>query len=146
MMALARAAARAGTAALAVVTLAACTERPTTAAQASEWNPRAWTGENTIELGVVREDGTPRWFKVWIVVLDDQPYVRLGSASVSKIEENHTKPFVGVRVAGREFPHVKLEAAPDYADRVARAMASKYPSDMLIHLVPHPMTARLTAE
>jgi hypothetical protein len=141
MTALARAAAT-----LAVLTLAACAERPSAPAQASEWNPRAWTDEDTVELGVVRADGSPRWFKVWIVVLDDQPYVRLGSASVSKIEENRTKPFVGVRVAGREFPHVKLDAAPDRADAVAQAMAHKYSSDVLIRLFPHPMTARLTAE
>jgi hypothetical protein len=126
--------------------VAACAQRPVTPGSPADWQPRAYAGENTVELGVVRPDGTPHWFKVWVVVLGDQPYVRLGSQSLAKIEGNRTKPYVGVRVAGREFEHVALEPAPDQAEAVARAMADKYSSDVVIHLFPHPMTARLRAE
>ena len=80
--------------------LTACAQRPVTPGSRADWQPRAYAGENTVELGVVRPDGTPHWFKVWVVVLGDQPYVRLGAQSLAKIEGNRTKPYVGVRVAG----------------------------------------------
>ncbi len=111
-------------------------------AQAGNWTPRAWAGENTVELGVVR-DGRLHWFKVWVVVIDDQPYVRLGKASAAKIDANKTKPHLGVRVAGQEFDRVQGQAAPEMAERVAEAMAEKYWSDFAVRLVPHPLTLRL---
>ncbi len=125
---------------------AGCAHPARVAAPATAWNPRAWADENTIEIGVVRADGSPHWFKVWIVVLDDQAYARFGARSAAKLEENRTKPFVGVRVADLEFPHVRVEPAPESAARVARAMADKYWSDVLIRLMDHPLTARLKAE
>jgi hypothetical protein len=118
---------------------------PARPAQAGTWNPRAYADENTIELGVVR-DGQPHWFKVWIVVIDDQAYVRLGSASVAKIEANETKPVLKVRVGGQEFDRIKGAPAPEMAERVAQAMAGKYWSDLLVHLVSHPLTLRLVPE
>ena len=119
---------------------------PGTQASAAQWNPRAYGGENTIELGTVRPDGSAHWFKVWIVVIDDQAYVRLGSRSAAKIEQNRSAPHVGVRVAGQQFDRVKGEAAPEMAERVAQAMAAKYWSDVLVRLVPHPLTLRLRPE
>ena len=133
-------------AALAIVVLSGCASPAPRLAPAASWNPPAWTGENTIELGVVRANHTAHWFKVWVVVLDDRPYVRLGSASAAKLEENLTKPYIGVRVAGLEFPRVRVDTVPADADRVAAAMAKKYWSDLWVHLIPHPVTARLQTD
>ena len=119
---------------------------PHAVAPPSAWNPPAWIQEGTVELGVVRADGAPHWFKVWLAVVDGQAYVRLGAQSAAKLEENRTKPLIGVRVAGHEFQRVRAEPSPAMADRVAGVMAEKYWSDIFIRLVPHPVTARLTPE
>jgi hypothetical protein len=115
-------------------------------ASAAQWDPSAYNGESTIELGTVRPDGSEHWFKVWIVVIDDQAYVRLGSRSAAKTAENRSAPYVGVRVAGQQFDRVKAEPAPEMAERVAQAMAAKYWSDIVVRRIAHPLTLRLRPE
>jgi hypothetical protein len=131
---------------IALMLVAGCARAADRIVPAAAWNPPAWTNENTIELGIVRENHTAHWFKVWVVVLDDRPYVRLGARSAAKLEENLTKPYIGVRVAGQEFPRVRVDNVPADADRVAAAIAKKYWSDILIRLVDHPVTARLQTD
>jgi hypothetical protein len=113
---------------------------------AADWSPDAWTDADTVELGIVRADGSPHWFKVWVVVLDGFAYVRLGARSAAKIAENRTAPHLGVRVADQEFARVRGEPAPEAEGRVATAMADKYWSDVLVRYVAHPLTLRLRPE
>jgi hypothetical protein len=82
---------------------------------------------------------------VWVVVIDDQVYVRLGSRAAGRIEKNPTA-YVGVRILGQQFERVRAVAAPDYAERVAKAMAAKYWSDLIIRHFSHPLTLRLVSE
>src|SRR3989475_7491490 len=98
----------------------------------AEWTPSAYAGASTIELRAVAAGEGEHWFPVWVVVVDDQVYVRLGSRAAGRIERNTTAPYVGVRVAGQEFPRVKGVPAPEKTERVAQAMADKYWSDVVI--------------
>jgi len=41
---------------------------------------------------------------------------------------------------------VRAVPAPDYAERVAKAMAAKYWSDLIVHHFSHPLTLRLVPE
>ena len=61
--------------------------------------------------------------------------------AATRFEKNTTAPFVKVRIAGREFDHVRAEPAPEVAERVAAAMAAKYWSDLL-HPVRQPSAYR----
>ncbi len=115
-------------------------------ARAAWWTPRDWKDANTIELRTTAAGESPHWFPVWVVVIDDQVYVRLGSRAAGRIENNQTKPFVDVRIAGQQFDRVRGTPAPDYAERVAKAMADKYWSDVIIHHFSHPLTLRLAPE
>ncbi len=81
---------------------------------------------------------------MWVVAVDDQLYVRLGRRAAARFEKNTTAPFVKVRIAGREFDHVRAEPAPEMAQRVAAAMAAKYWSDLLIRFARHSLTVRLS--
>jgi hypothetical protein len=116
------------------------------AAAPSAWNPGAWTKESTVELRTTCPGEGEHWFPVWLVVLDGQVYVRLGSRAVGRIECNQTKPELAVRIAGMEFEHVRLEESPADVERVAAAMGQKYWSDVIIHWMSHPMTARLVPQ
>ena len=115
-------------------------------ANAAEWTPSAWVDEDTVELRTTAPGEEPYWFKVWLVVIDDQVYVRLGSRAANRIEENQTAPVIGVRLAGQEFDRVKGVPAPEKAEAVAEAIGDKYWSDIFIRLVPHPLTLRLEPE
>ena len=84
--------------------------------------------------------------KALAVAIDGQLYVRLGDRSFGRVQKNTTSPYVKVKVGDNEFDKVRLEAAPDMADKVAAAMADKYFMDILIRHESHPMTARLVAE
>jgi hypothetical protein len=117
----------------------------TTAAVAAEWNPQAFSSEDTLEFLTV-EDGQEHWSTVWLVVLDGQLYVRLGSRAAGRMERNATKPYVQVRVAGQTFDKVKAESVPDMAGPVATAMGEKYWSDLFVRHFNHPLTMRLTPE
>ncbi|MEW6269300.1 MAG: hypothetical protein AB1689_08405 [Thermodesulfobacteriota bacterium] len=110
---------------------------------AAGWDPTAWRDEDTIELRTTAPGGEPHWFKVWLVVLDGQLYVRLGSRAARRFEENASRPSVAVRIAGREFPAVVGTPVPDMAERVAAAMADKYWTDVFVRYMDHPLTLRL---
>ena len=115
-------------------------------AGAAEWKPRAYASESTLDLRTTAPGEGDHWFPVWLVVLDDQVYVRLGTRAAGRIERNTTKPYVGVRIAGQQFDRIKGVAAPESAERVARAMADKYWSDVLVRHMDHPLTMRLAPE
>jgi hypothetical protein len=117
-----------------------------TSALAADWTPNKYADADTIELRTVEPGKGEHWFPVWVVVLDDQVYVRLGSRAVGRVEGNESKPYLGVRILGAEFARVKGEPAPEQAARVAEAMAAKYWSDKLIRFFPHPLTLRLVPE
>ena len=70
------------------------------------------------------------WSRVWGVAVDDQLYVRLGRRAATRFEKNTTAPFVKVRISGHEFDHVRVEPAPEMAERVAAAMAATYWRDL----------------
>jgi hypothetical protein len=115
-------------------------------AQSGTWNPAAFAGESTLEFLTVEPGEGEHWSTVWLVTLDDQLYVRLGSRAAGRIARNTTGPYVGVRIAGRQFDHVRTEKAPEMVDRVAAAMAEKYWLDLLVRFMDHPLTLRLVPE
>ena len=115
-------------------------------ARAAEWKPRTYASENRLELRTTAPGEGDHWFPVWVVVLDDQVYVRLGTRAAGRIERNTTKPYVGVRVAGEQFERIKGMPAPESVERVARAMADKYWSDVIVRHMDHPLTLRLAPE
>lgn len=113
------------------------------AAAEPRWTPGLWVDEDTVELRTTRSGEAPHWFKVWVAVVDDQLYVRLGRRAADRIEHNTTAPGVAVRIAGQEFDDVRVENAPEMAERVAAELAEKYWSDVLVRWVSHPLTVRL---
>ena len=86
-------------------------------AGAAEWKPRAYASESTLDLRTTAPGEGDHWFPVWLVVLDDQVYVRLGTRAAGRIERNTTKPYVGVRIAGQQFDRIKGVAAPESVER-----------------------------
>ena len=115
-------------------------------ASATDWTPRAWADASTLELCTTAAGEQAHWFPVWLAVIDDQLYVRLGSRAAGRIEGNTTKPIVGVRIAGHQFDRVRGEPAPAVAGRVATALGDKYWSDVFVRWVDHPLTLRLVPE
>ena len=101
---------------------------------------------STIKVMTTEPDAGEHWSNLWVVVIDGQPYVRLGDRSYGRIQRNTTKPYVKLKVADQEFDKVKVEETPDMKDKVAAAMADKYWMDVLIRHESHPMVARLVPE
>lgn len=124
------------------LTLLACAGR----IDAAEWNPGAWQDESTLDFRTTEAGSAEHWSPVWLVIIDGDVYVRLGSRAADRITKNQTAPFVGMRIAGQQFDKVRAEAMPDKADAVAAAMADKYWSDVLVRYFSHPLTMRLVAE
>lgn len=128
----------------------ACAALAVTIAAASPadagWDPNAWAAEETIDILTVGPDEGPYEFPVWLVVIDGQLYLRLGSRAAERFEKNTTNPYVGVKIAGQEFAKVKVQPAPEMVQRVAKAMSDKYSSDILVRYFSHPLTVRLVVE
>jgi hypothetical protein len=110
------------------------------------WDPAAFRTLDTLQFKTVGADEGEHWSTVWLVVLDDQVYVRLGSRAAARMRSNTTAPTVAVRIGGREYPRVRAEEAAAMAPQVAAAMGEKYWSDVLIRHVPHDLTMRLVPE
>jgi len=110
------------------------------------WNPDAIAKQNTIKLRTVGPREGEHWFPVWVVVLDHDVYVRLGSRATKRVQENTAATFLGVEIAGQRFDKVRGVPAPESAQRVAAAMAEKYWSDIFVRYMRHPLTLRLAPE
>lgn len=111
---------------------------------AAAWDPQAFSTQDTLEYLTVGPQEGEHWSTVWLVVIDGQVYIRLGSRAAERMEKNTTKPLVKVRIAGQEFDQIKAEPAPDMVEPVAKAMGEKYTSDVLVKYFNHPLTMRLT--
>jgi hypothetical protein len=110
------------------------------------WDPAAFRDIDTLQFLTTGPEEGPHWSTVWLVVLDGWVYVRLGSRAADRMQRNTTAPFVAVRIGGREYPRVRVEEAKDMVERVGAAMAEKYPSDVFVRYMTHPLTLRLRPE
>jgi hypothetical protein len=111
------------------------------AADVQGWEP--FRNESTLEVLTVDKDAREHWSKFWLVVLDGQLYLRLGTRGAARIDGNTKKPFASVKIAGQRFDNVRIIETPEMTKPVAAAVADKYWSDLLIRWFPHPMTVRL---
>ena len=110
------------------------------------WNPTAFAKENTLKLRTTNPQEAEHWFPVWLVVLDNQVYVRLGARAAARVERNTTAPYLGVEVGGQRFDRVRGVPAPESAAAVAAALGDKYWSDIVVRYMSHPLTLRLVPE
>ncbi len=110
------------------------------------WDLDQFRQASTIEIMTTEPDVGEHWSKIWVVVIDGQPYVRLGERSYGRIQHSTTSPYVKLRLGEQEFDKVKLDEMPDMKDKVAAAMADKYWMDILIRHESHPAVARLVPE
>src|SRR2546428_3209307 len=101
---------------------------------AADWKPGVFAAASTLELRTTAPGEGDHWFPVWVVVIDDQVYVRLGTRAAGRIERNTTEPYVGVRIAGQQFDRVRGVAAPRAGQCVVPCMAETDSSDVVI---PH---------
>lgn len=108
-----------------------------------DWDPRMFSESETIEIRTISNEEGEYWFPVWVVVIEDKVFVRLGSRAAERIKFNRTFPDIGVRVGDLEFERVHAEPASTYVERVAGAMADKYWSDLFIRWLAHPLTLEL---
>ena len=112
-------------------------------AQAAEWNPQAFTKEDTVQIRTVGPVEGEYWFPVWLVVLDGQVYVRLGTRASDRVTKNTTAPYVAVMdcrttvCAAMKASMVKA-VADAMAEILGRYLRSRY--------IAHPLTLRLIPE
>ena len=99
-------------------------------AQAAEWTPEKWTAEDTLQFRTNCDDEGEHWSFVWVVVLDGNVWVRLGSRAGGRADCNKDKPFTSVKIGGEEFAKVEMVNTPEMATRVSDAMAAKYWTDI----------------
>lgn len=131
---------RAGLLTLALLTLAAFTAPSSSAA---EWTPAAWAAEDTLQFRTECPDEGEYWSWVWLVVLDGDVWVRLGSRAAGRVDCSKTGRLTSVKIGGQEFAAVDMVEVPEMAERVASAMAEKYSTDMFVAWMSHPYTMKL---
>ena len=107
------------------------------------WDPARYADESTLEFLTVSPDDGEHWSTVWLVVLENQVFIRLGSRAAARMNANTRAPIVSVRIAKEEFAEVEAIAVPEMAEAVAAAMAEKYSTDVLVRYFDHPLTMKL---
>jgi hypothetical protein len=123
-----------------------CARTDGASAADGQWTPEVWADIDTLEILTTGPEEGEHWSTLWLVVIDGQVYLRLGSRATERVQRNTTLPYVSVKIAGQQFDRVRAEHTPDFRDRVAAAMRKKYWTDVIIRFFPHPMTVRLTPE
>ena len=111
------------------------------AAEGQGWE--RYSNESTLEVLTIDSEGEEHWSTFWLVVLDGQCYLRLGTRGAERIERHAKQPHVSIKIAGQRSDQVLVIRAPEMAEAVATAMAEKYWSDLYVRYFPHPMTVRL---
>jgi hypothetical protein len=112
----------------------------------SGWNPSAFRGDSVLQIMTTEPEVGEHWSKLWLIVIDNQLYVRLGDRAYGRVQKNTTSPYVKLKIGDQEFDKVKLVEMPDMKGKVAAAMADKYFMDKLVRYESHPMVAQLTPE
>jgi len=107
------------------------------------WDPARYIEESTLDFLTVGPEEGEHWSRVWLVVIDGQLYIRLGSRAAARVEANTRAPILSVRVAKEEFTRVEAVPVPEMAEAVAAAMAEKYTTDILVRHFDHPLTMKL---
>lgn len=110
---------------------------------AAGWTPDAWKDIDTLEFRTVGPEEGEHWSIVWLVVIDGQVYIRLGTRAAERMEKNTTAPKISVKIDGQQFDGVTAVATPDQVKAVADAMGQKYFSDVFVRYFNHPLTMRL---
>lgn len=109
----------------------------------TRWTPAAWAGEDTLQFRTDCPGEGEYWSYVWLVVLDGNVWVRLGSRAAGRVDCSATKTTTSVRIAGEQFDDVEMVDTPAMSNRVAAAMADKYSTDIFVRYMTHPYTMRL---
>jgi len=125
---------------VAILSLVCCA---TVHAKGEEWDPPAFAKVDTLRFLTIGPEEGEHWSTVWLVVIDNAVYVRLGKRAAARVRANVRAPYVSVKIGGKEFERVRLVEAPDMKERVAAAMAEKYWSDFIFRRFEHPLTMRL---
>jgi hypothetical protein len=134
-------------AALSLVFSIAFAASPRAGSQAvSGWDLAVFREASTIKIMTTEPDVGEHWSNLWVVVIDGEPYVRLGERAYTRIQRNTASPYVKLRVAGEDFDKVRVEEMPAMKEKVGTAMADKYWMDILVRHESHPMVARLVPE
>ncbi|MFN2378304.1 MAG: hypothetical protein ABR538_17375 [Candidatus Binatia bacterium] len=128
---------RAGLLALALLSFSALS------ASAAEWTPAKWIAEDTLQFRTECPDEGEYWSYVWLVVLDGDVWVRLGSRAAGRVDCSKSGRQTAVKIGGEEFAEIDLVEVPEMAERVAAAMADKYSTDMFVAWMSHPYTMKL---
>lgn len=108
-----------------------------------EWDPQDWADEDTLELLTQAPGDEPHWSIVWLVVIEDQLYVRLGNRAAERFQMSVTNPYLAVKIDDEEFARVKGVAVPEQVAAIDGAMKEKYWSDWFASLLAHPLYLRL---
>ena len=112
-------------------------------AENTEWSASDFEREKVIRIRTQAPDDDEHWFPIWVVELEGDVYIRLGTRAAKHFLDNVDHPVVGVRVGEKQFDRISGEEVPDLVDEVAAAMSDKYFTDFLVRWVPHPLTLRL---
>jgi hypothetical protein len=113
------------------------------AAARAAWTPSEWHDKSTLQFWTIDANQNENWTTVWMVIIEGDVYLRLGTSAADRMRSNTQWPYIKVRMGGLEFPHVRADQVPQMSGEVADAMAEKYWSDLLVRYLPHPMTLRL---
>jgi hypothetical protein len=103
----------------------------------STWSPSTWIDENTIDLRSDCPDEGEHWSPVWLVVLDGELYVSLGSRAAKRFACTTKAPILDVRIDGQEFQGVRFEPAQEFGERIDDARSDKYLTGRLFSFVHH---------
>ena len=57
------------------------------------WDPTVFSDASTIKIMTTEPDVGEHWSNLWVVVIDGQPYIRLGDRSYGRIHRNTTSPY-----------------------------------------------------
>ena len=112
-------------------------------ALAADWTPAKWAAEDTLQFRTECPGEGEYWSYVWLVELDGDVWVRLGSRAAGRVDCSATKTTTSIRIAGEQFDGVQMVDTPAMAERVAAAMAEKYSTDIFVRFMTHPYTMKL---
>ncbi len=103
----------------------------------AEWRPADWADTSTLEFLTDCPDEGEKWSPVWLVVLDGEMYISLGSKAASRLACSRTAPKTSIKIEGELYEDVTLVPETALAQAIEDARWDKYWTNVLVGYFHH---------
>lgn len=101
------------------------------------WTPEEWTDTKTLEYLTNCPEEGEYWSPVWLVVLEGELYISLGSKAQSRVDCSTMGPKTSIKIEGELYENLEMVPETDLAEAIEDARWDKYWTNVFVGFAEH---------